>query len=225
MKKIVFIIFFSSLSLTNLFAANSLSRNLDDFHSIDVFGNIKITLIKGDSTKMMMKSEQYDLSKVTTIVKNGELKIKSSGLGDKNEVYIILYYKNINELTLDAGGNLIKTDTLKSNKFDLKVAKGSLAVAIFEVKELGVIVSNGGEARIYGRTDKITVNSNAGSLLDAYKLQISEADIFATTGGRININVIDKISAKARLGGVINYKGNPKTESVDPSSGGKINKS
>jgi hypothetical protein len=222
-KVILSFIIFIAFSAPS-YALNSVSRNLETFHSVEVFGNIKLKMVKSDSSYLIISSELFDISKVTSMIENGRLKLKSTGIGDKNEVFITLYFSEIKELSLDASANLVSADSFITESFWLKVAKGSLCQAKFNVTNLDVVVANGGEARIYGFADKIAVNANGGGLLDANKMKISSADLFATSGGKINIKVTEKIDAKARLGGVINYSGNPKVESIDPSSGGKINK-
>lgn len=225
MMKTLSILFGLIISFSSLFAnTNTITRNLEDFHIIDIFGNIKITMIQSDSNKAVLSSDLYDISKVTTSVENGKLKIKSNGIGEKNEVFVVLYFKTVDDLTLDGGANLVKSDTLKATNFYLKAVKGSLVQAKIIAENLTVIVNQGSEIRLKGSAKIITVNSNTGGLLDATPMNIKEADLSAVSGGKIYITVTEKITAKAKLKGKINYKGNPKIESIDPSSGGEINK-
>ncbi len=51
--------------------------------------------------------------------------------------------------------------------------------------------------------------SSAGDL-NAYDLKVREADISVSSAGDADINVTEKITARASSAGDINYKGNPK---------------
>jgi hypothetical protein len=204
------------------FAQQKVSRNLENFHSLDAFGNLKIELRRGDSTKIVLKSDVYDLSKVKTIVEQGVLKIKSNGIGDKNEVAIIVYFKDLKDITIDGGTNIFKTDTLKSNDLYIKVLKGSLMSGKINCTNLIITANSGGEARLYGKIDRINAVANTGGLVDLMTIAAKEADLSAISGGKINVTVTEKLTARAKLKGVISYKGNPKTESIEPVSGGRI---
>ncbi len=89
---------------------------------------------------------------------------------------------------------------------------------------LTVTVNQGSEVRIYGVASILNANANSGGVLHAMNLSVKEANVEAVSGGKINIFVTEKIMAKAKLGGIVSYKGNPKLESIEPLSGGKINK-
>ncbi|MBN2747028.1 MAG: DUF2807 domain-containing protein [Bacteroidales bacterium] len=204
------------------FAQQKISRNIENFHSLDAFGNLKIELRRSDSTKIILKADVYDISKVKTIVEQGVLKIKSNGIGDKNEVMVIVYFKDLKDITIDGGTNIFKTDTLKANDLYIKVLKGSLMSSKINCKNLIITANSGGEARLYGKTKTINAVANTGGLVDLATISAKEADLTAISGGKINVTVTEKLTARAKMKGVISYKGNPKTESVEPVSGGRI---
>jgi hypothetical protein len=222
MKKYVLILFSLLAMLPGLFASEQLTRKIQDFHTLDVFGNIKITLIKADTAKVVLQSDLYELAKVTTVVEKGRLKVRSNGMGDKNEIIATIYFTSIVDLKLDGGANVVQSDTLKSDNLDIRAAKGSLMRAPIQVKKLTLIVLHGSEVRLLGKADEVDATANSGGVLDMEKATVKVADLLATSGGKLYMYVTEKINARAKLGGVITYKGNPKTESVDPSSGGKI---
>jgi hypothetical protein len=65
--------------------------------------------------------------------------------------------------------------------------------------------------------------SSAGDL-KAYKLNVKEADLSVSSAGDADINVAEKLTARASSAGDINYTGNPKLIDVHTSSAGGIHK-
>lgn len=204
--------------------SDSLSRNLDSFHALVVFGNIKVEMKKADKPSLVMTSKTWDISKVTTMVEKGVLTLKSNAIGDEKEVMVTLYYKSVDNIKIDAGANIVGTDTIKAVNLTLKLVKGSLMRGVVKTENLIVTLGQGSEARISGATEELSVTSNSGSKFDSYKLISQIAEVKANTGGKVNIFVKKKIKAKAKTGSVVNYKGHPKIESVEPTLGGEINK-
>ncbi len=217
----VSILLFTSLNAQYKFRE---TRNLNDFNILKVFGNIKVDLIKSDSSYVVLESDVVTLDKLTTKVEGTVLTLKSLAVGDKKEVFAKVYYKNLVELTADGGANIAKTDTLRAESFQIKVLKGSLARVLIVCSKLEVNVGQGGEIRIFGRTDNLDVTSGSGALFDGFELKTKMTEAKANTGGKINIFVSDDLRARANSGGAIVYKGKPKKESVDPSMGGSITK-
>jgi len=225
MKNLFFVLFALLFTAGGYATENdSLSRNLDSFHALVVFGNIKVEMKRAEQPSVTITSKTYDISKVTTMVEKGTLTLKSNAIGDEKEVIVTLYYKSLDNIKVDAGANIVSTDTLKAINLTIKLVKGSLMRGKVKTENLIVILGQGSEARLSGTTKELSVNSNSGSLFDSYKLISQIADIKANTGGKVNILVKKKIKAKAKMGAVINYKGKPKIESIEPAMGGAINK-
>ena len=158
------------------------------------------------------------------MVEKGKLTLKSNAIGDEKEVMVTLYYKSLDNIKVDAGANIVSTDTLKAVNLTLKLVKGSLMRGIVQTENLIITLTQGSEARLSGTTNELSVTSNSGSFFDSYSLISETADVVANTSGKANLYVKKKIKAKAKMGSVINYKGAPRIESVEPTMGGVINK-
>ena len=116
----------------------------------------------------------------------------------------------------------------------------SFKVLIVSIAILGISACTHGQIRktVYGNNDVVTKERKAESFtgikvsagIDVYLTQgnneaISvEADISVSSAGDADINVTDKIKARASSAGDINYKGDPKYIDVHTSSAGGIHK-
>jgi hypothetical protein len=75
-----------------------------------------------------------------------------------------------------------------------------------------------------GETDELDADLSSAGDLNAYDLKAKEAEISVSSAGDADINVSEKITARASSAGDINYKGDPKYVDVHTSSAGGIHK-
>lgn len=223
MKKVALLLLLMTVS-ASLFALSKVTRNLESYHELQVFGNVKLTLVQSDTLRVTLSSDLVDVGKVSTKIEKGELKIRSNAIGDEKEVLVTLYFKSLDRIGLDGGANLVTAPVIEAENLHLRIVKGSLMRAPLKVKNLTVIVLHGANVWLKGDVDFMDATVSSGAMLDTDKTKLKKADILATTGGKIFLTVIEEIKARAKLGGSIQYKGNPKKESVDPSTGGTITK-
>ena len=224
MKKLFFAGILLLMAAAGFAQKDSLSRNLENFHGLVVFGNIKLTLHFGDENKISLQSSTYDLSKVIVSVDKGILTVRSNALGDEKEVVAVLTCKSLDQIKTDAGANIVESDTIRGTTVMLKAVKGSLMRVKVAAANLQITSTQGSEIRVQGKAGFFVAKSASGALIDAYKLKAFDAEATANMGGKINLLVTGSIRAKAATGGIINYKGNPEKESTEPKMGGEIHK-
>lgn len=224
MKKISIIFILNLLIFSSVFGLKSTERrNVEDYHSIKIFGNIRVQLQKSDSTYMILESEVIPLSKVSTSVEKGELKIELlNSLKEEKEVFIKVYYKQIDEIVAKASANVFKTDLITSKFLTVKLLQGAMAHLDVVTENLTVSCGQGGEAFIYGKTNVFTADINSGGKINAYKLEANNVEASATAGGYIQVHPIVSLNAKATAKGIVYYVGEVKTINQKVSLGGEI---
>lgn len=220
MKSILFIL--SILITTTTFAQSKVERNLEDFHKLSVFGNIKIELKKGKTNSISLSAKMYDVSKVTTAIDNGELVIRSGAIGEEKETFVVLTFKELDYIKADAGANIFKSSVIEAKNIEIKSLKGSLISLDVQCKSLNLSVNQGGEARLGGSTDNLYIKAYAKAFINCYKMDSKNVEVNAGSGSIVKVNATEKIKAKSKTGASVEYKGSPKTESVEPVLGGKI---
>ena len=75
-----------------------------------------------------------------------------------------------------------------------------------------------------GEADILEADLSSAGDLNAFNLKVREADISASSAGDADINVTEKIRARASSAGDINYMGDPKYIDSHSSSAGGIHK-
>jgi hypothetical protein len=197
---------------------------LGEFHSVYFFGNIEVMMIKSDSNYIELFSDGYELGKITTQLKKGQLTVKNNGIGDSKVIRAIFHYKSIDELIAKAGVKLKSKDIFTIDNFSIRLSKGATAAIEIDVKIFVAIVIQGSELIISGKANNADITSNSGGLFEGYKLKAVDTVLRAVTGGKIEIHLSGNMEASTHTGGMIYYKGTPKIVSQKAATGGIIEK-
>ena len=221
MKKIIYY----SLILVSfqVLSQGKIDRTLGDFSKVAVYDGINLELIKSDKNKAEIsgKNTKY----VVVKNKNGDLKIRLNlerrFSGEKTKVK--LFYKNVYTIVSHEGSNVFSKDTVEQSDISIKANSGSRQNLIFNVNTLNSVAATGGKIIASGKANYHDSTVSTGAEIDSKKLIANEAYITATTGGVVEVNVLDELELNSKLGGIINVheKTNKITESI--SLGGTVN--
>lgn len=222
-KSIIAVLMFVLIS-TGIKASESEVRNLADFNSINLFGNLNVRLVKSDSTYVILKGEKDYFSSVTTEVSKNQLSIKFTKTGDDKTIDAVIYYKNIKEIIGKAGSNITSNEVLDNPEFNFRLAQGSEAVLEFSSSKLDIKVIQGSELILKGRSIDLNIICNSGANIKALNMKSDKTTVKATTAGVVAIKLEGSVDLSAYTGAIIGYSGTPKTISQKVSTGGKINK-
>ena len=85
-------------------------------------------------------------------------------------------------------------------------------------------ISSSGDITLNGEADKLNANLSSAGDLNAYELEVREADVSASSAGDADITVSERLTARASSAGDINYRGNPKYIDAHSSSAGGVHK-
>ncbi|WP_424961525.1 head GIN domain-containing protein [Ekhidna sp.] len=248
MKKSFLITILGILIAGFTFAQSEETRSLSSFSEISAHEGIDVYIRQGNKEEARIVSETHDLDEVLTDVSGGRLKIHLEGNNHRNinvEVYVT--YKSIRAISSSSASSLSSEGSIDAggDDFDVDVSSaGDIDATIENADELTVDASSAGDARLKVSCNEIEADvSSAGDVqvsgvakmqdvevsssgdYDGYDLESEEADVSASSGGGIKLNVSNKLDARASSGGSVRYKGSPKYLDASSSSGGSIKKS
>ena len=132
--------------------------------------------------------------------------------------------KEINSIRTTSAGDVIGESPIKSDKLELSASSaGDIKIEV-KSKDLDVDISSSGDITLTGEADMLRADLSSAGDLNAYELKTREADISVSSAGDADINVSERINARASSAGDINYKGDPKYVDAHSSSAGGIHK-
>ena len=221
------------LSATITLAEDEERREVDSFHAINVSGGIDLELHQGDHYSVIVHASSGDTDEVETEVNHETLSIKRAGsffgwfhwfglfhLFEHYSVEVTL--PKLDKVQASGGSNVEFDKDFSGDQLDLKASGGTDLRFRGKVNSLDITTSGGSDTFLEGSTHLLKVRASGGSDLHALKFEVSEADVSASGGSDIAINVQDKMTVRASGGSDVHYAGHPKQTDIKSSGGSDV---
>jgi len=203
------------------------SRNVKDFHAIDVSTGIDLYITMGNTEEVKVVADDDIIDDIKTEVRNGTLHIYQKrnnwfnwGGNKTRKVYVTV--KELNELDASSGSDVESENTLEGDELKVSASSGCDVELDVYYKNFSIDASSGSDAEISGKVKYLTAEASSGSDIDASELESQYCQASASSGSDISVRVSDEIKARASSGADITYYGNPKMRDTDESSGGDV---
>ena len=200
-------------------------RSVGPFTGVKVSSGVDVYLRQGNEQAVTVEADENLHEYIITEVKGGilhvytEISIRDS---ERERVYVTM--KDINSVETTSAGDVIGETPVKSDRLELSASSaGDITLEIY-AKEVDVDISSSGDMTLTGDTDNLKADLSSAGDLKAYDLKSREADVNVSSAGDADINVTEKITARASSAGDINYTGDPKYIDAHTSSAGGIHK-
>lgn len=200
-------------------------RNLGSFTGIKASAGVDVYLSQGDAEKITVEADENLHEYIITEVKGGVLHVYTEANirdAEKERVYVTM--KDITSVETSSAADIVGESPVRSDEIRLSASSaGDITLEVY-AREVDINISSSGDMTIKGETEKLEADLSSAGDLKAYNLKAKEADISVSSAGDADINVTDKITARASSAGDINYTGDPKFVDVHTSSAGGIHK-
>jgi hypothetical protein len=224
MKQFLFIVLACFTTVT--YAQNTQTRNIAPFTGVKVAEGIDVYLKKGDKESVKIEVTGTDPDNVLTEVSGSYLKIHMRD-GNYRHVDAKVYvtYVKVEKLSASSAGSIFSEGTIKAGEMEISASSaGTIEVAV-EANSVDASTSSAGDLELKGKAKSITAESSSAGEIDAYELETESAEVGASSGASIKVNVTKSLHARASSGGSIRYRGNPDRNNTSSSSGGSVKKS
>jgi hypothetical protein len=141
---------------------------------------------------------------------------------EKKRVYVTI--KEVNSIKTTSAGDVFGESPINSDRLELSASSaGDIKIEV-NSKNLDVDISSSGDINLTGETDMLRADLSSAGDLKAYELKTREADISVSSAGDADVNVSERLTARASSAGDINYKGDPKYIDAHSSSAGGVHR-
>lgn len=200
-------------------------REAGKFTELKVSTGIDVYLRQSDKETISVEADENLHEYIRTEISGGVLNVYSDAniiRAEMKRVYVTM--KDIRSLKTSSAGDIIGETPVKTSELELSAnSAGDIKLEVY-AKEIRVDISSSGDITLTGETDMLDASLSSAGDLNAYGLETKEADVSASSAGGADINVSEKLTARASSAGDINYKGNPKYLDAHSSSAGGIHK-
>ena len=247
MKKLLLITLLGVFVSGFTIAQSEETRSLSSFSRISANEGIDVFIKKGSTEEARVVARNIDLEDVATDVNGSTLKIHIDNNWKNNnnvDVEVYVTYKSIDALAASSAGSIEAEDDIEvSGDFDVDVSSaGDIRASItadelsieassagdvtltVDVNEIEADASSSGDIELSGSAKVQDVEVSSSGDYDAYDVEGEEAEVSASSGGSVKINVSQRIDARASSGGSVKYKGSPEKVNANSSSGGSVRK-
>ena len=200
-------------------------RKTESFTNLKVSSGIDVYLKQGSTESVSVEADENLHEYIITEVRGGVLNVYSEyniRHAEKKRVYVTM--KEINSIKTTSAGDVIGEGPLNCDNLELSASSAGDIKVQATAKTIDIDISSSGDISVTGETDKLRADLSSAGDLNAYDLKAREADVSVSSAGDADINVSEKLTARASSAGDINYKGDPKYIDAHSSSAGGIHR-
>ena len=198
-------------------------RTAGSFSGIRVSTGIDVFLKQGDKESISVEADENLQEYIKTEIKGDILNIYSDAYirdAEKENVYVTI--RELKSLKTSSAGNITGQTPFKVEELELSASSAGDIKLEVRAKNIKADISSSGNITIDGTADMLEADLSSAGDLNAYELLVREADVSVSSAGDADINVSEKLTARASSAGDINYRGNPKYIDSHSSSAGGI---
>jgi hypothetical protein len=200
-------------------------RNVDSFTGLKVSSGIDVYLKQGNDEKVTVEADENLHEYILTEVRNGVLNVYSEyniRNADKKRVYVTM--KDIKSIRTTSAGDVIGEGPITGDRLELSASSAGDIKLEVKATNISVDISSSGDITLTGETEMLRADLSSAGDLNAYELKSKEADISVSSAGDADVNVSERMTARASSAGDINYRGDPRNVDAHSSSAGGIHK-
>ena len=183
------------------------TRDLPVFNKIDVGGAFEVLIEMGQDQSVIVETEQKNLEKISTEVKDNLLEITSRGILKPRELKIYLVVEDIEGIFVSGACDLESTGTIKADMLELRSSGASDVSLDIETDNLSSSISGAATVYLSGKAEQHSLETSGASTLKAADLETQTT--VADLSGASSAIVFAKQDLVAELSGsaAIDYKG------------------
>jgi len=200
-------------------------RKTESFTGVKASSGIDVYLTQGNTESMSVEADENLHEYIITEVRGGILNVYTDANireAEKKIVYVTI--KQVKSVSTSSAGDIVGQSPIKTDMLELSASSaGDIKLEVY-ANEIDIDISSSGDITLSGEAAKLDVDLSSAGDLNAYNMLVKEADVSVSSAGNADINVSEKIFARASSAGDINYMGNPKYVDARSSSAGSIRK-
>jgi uncharacterized protein YxeA len=198
-------------------------RQTGDFTGLRVSTGIDVYLSQGDNESITLEADENLHEYILTEIKNNTLHIYTDAnirSAERKRVYVTM--NEIRSISTSSAGDVIGETPVRSDELRLSASSaGDIKLEVY-ADRVDTDISSSGDVTLNGEADFLEADLSSAGDLNAYNLIVREADVSVSSAGNADINVTERLTAKASSAGDVNYKGNPEYVDAHSSSAGGI---
>jgi hypothetical protein len=147
------------------------TKDVAAFTSLKVFDKIPVELVSSTSYKAELSGTKADDVELVNSGNELRVRMKPTKLLQGDDVKVVIYYKDINQIQASQGARISSNDTVKFSKLEVTSNEGSQIDLNINAKVLEGKVNTGGLLKLSGSAESQTVVVNTGGQYEGQNLK------------------------------------------------------
>jgi hypothetical protein len=200
-------------------------RKLADFTGIRVSAGIDVYLKQGNSETISVEADDNIQEYILTEVRDGILSVFTEvSIRDAERKRVYVTMKEVTSIKTSSAGDVFGESPIKCDRLELSASSAGNIKLDVSANDIKVNISSSGDITLNGEARMLEADLSSAGSLKASDLNVKEADVSVSSAGDADINVSERLTARASSAGDINYRGNPKYIDAHSSSAGGVHK-
>jgi len=207
------------------FGQEVFTREIEDFSELNLTGNIRVELYKSDKPNLEISVKNIPAENLITEVKQGRLSIRLKTGSNKDAVVKVkVNYSDLENITVASGGLITSAEVIKGKAMNFNARSGGKMELELELDELKAEVTQGAILVFKGEVKRQKITVNTGATYSAYLLEAEDSYVKSNSAATAKVRAKNIIEGNASIAGFIGYIGDPESENIKTTLGGKIEK-
>lgn len=183
------------------------ANDIGGFGTLKLSGRMNVELIKAEQTAIEVELFDSETKNLNWSIANNTL---SMSLRPSRNAHanVKIYYRELTDINA-SDVELISRDTIRANMFDLSVGSGAKVTLTVQCADAEVAVRGNSALSLSGETDHLTLLATENSKVDTRGLRALSVTIETATVAEVYVTAIERLSARAKTGSTIFFKGEP----------------
>lgn len=199
------------------------THNTADYNKIDVVGSMDVKLVTGTEGTIKVVTDENIQEYIIIDSKNGTLTIKSKkgvNISTKKGIHITVPFKDISEIALTGSGDVLTSNAIKSNHFDVELTGSGDIVIEVEATSIDAKITGSGDIKLRGKVTDLEVKVTGSGDFTGKSLVAQNTQAYVSGSGDAVVYASKTLKARVNGSGDIIYYGKPeKTDTKVMGSG------
>jgi hypothetical protein len=201
-------------------------RETGPFTGIKVSSGVDVILRQGDDISVEVEADKNLHQYIITEVRNGILNVyvDDVSIRDAERKQVNVTMREIRSIRTTSAGDVKGETPITAGDLELSASSaGNISLEI-DADEVEVDISSSGDVTLKGKAVILEANLSSAGDLNASGLAVRQANVSVSSAGDADINVSERLTARASSAGDISYSGDPKFVDAHSSSAGGIHR-
>lgn len=200
-------------------------RNITSFDEIKVSRGIRVFLAQGNFKNLVVKADDNLLPYLKTVKEGNTLKIRLSEdieVKKYTEMSVYVTAPQMKELQATTAASIEGVTPWKADKIELEATTAASIRLDLTAISIEADLTTAATLTLKGSTDRLKAALTTSATLNAEELTARFAELEATTGSNIEVQVTEQIGYHITTGASLTFKGDPSITHATTSAGGSV---